>query len=398
MSSMLPEEREHLTTGWEDDLSPADSLVRQAVLAHVSWARALTAAARGEFSEGPSWCAGRGGGVSALLNWAIVTSPPRDWEQTVGQLWAAYPEGVSSIVISPFPTPDLTTHGLALVGHPPLMFRPTSTVTPAPSSSLDVREATTEQHLQDAERVLVEGYPMPDMADLPPGDFYRPDVVDGPTKVFVGYDGDTPVATAAAHAAAGVTSSRTSRCSPRPVARAPAPPSRGQRRPPGPSRAPSSLRATTASPSTSGSATCGSSAGPAGCAPDAPTRRLPSDWISSGGPRQRASSANGRWHSRGSQTKVHQRSTSPGDDRLRSVRLGELLTVEGAPSARRVADFVGNPDEDTAAGGGLVALIGVDDLVVVDTQDALLITAPERAKQDEQILEPLTAQGRLDLT
>ncbi|KRF46064.1 GNAT family N-acetyltransferase [Terrabacter sp. Soil810] len=205
MSSMLPEEGEHLTTGWEDDLAPADSLVRQAVLAHVSWARALTAAARGEFSEGPSWCAGRGGGVSALLNWAIVTSPPRDWEQTVGQLWAAYPEGVSSIVISPFPTPDLTTHGLALVGHPPLMFRPPSTVTPAPSTPLDVREATTEQHLQDAERVLVEGYPMPDMADLPPGDFYRPDVVDEPTKVFVGYDGDTPVATAAAHSAAGVT-------------------------------------------------------------------------------------------------------------------------------------------------------------------------------------------------
>ena len=41
--------------------------------------------------------------------------------------------------------------------------------------------------LHDAERVLVEGYPMPDMADLPPGDFYRPDVVDGLTKVFVGY-------------------------------------------------------------------------------------------------------------------------------------------------------------------------------------------------------------------
>ena len=47
-----------------------------------------------------------------------------------------------------------------------------------------------------------------------------------------------------------------------------------------------------------------------------------------------------------------------------------------------------------------MALIGVDDLVVVDTQDALLITAPERAErqQVEQILETLTAQGRLDLT
>jgi predicted N-acetyltransferase YhbS len=45
---------------------------------------------------------------------------------------------------------------------------------------------------------------MPDMADLPPGDFYRPEVVAGPTKVFVGYAGGTAVATAAAHSAAGV--------------------------------------------------------------------------------------------------------------------------------------------------------------------------------------------------
>lgn len=202
---MLPEEGEHLTTGWEEDVPPTDSLVRQAVLAHVSWARALTAAARGTFAEGPDWCAGRGGGASALLNWAIVTSPPADWAQTVRAVSTAYGSGVSAIVISPFPTPDLSTHGLALVGHPPLMFRPTSTVTPTPTTSLEVREAETEQHLRDAERVLVEGYPLPDMADLPPGDFYRPDVVAGPTRVFVGYVGDTPVATAAAHSAAGVT-------------------------------------------------------------------------------------------------------------------------------------------------------------------------------------------------
>jgi hypothetical protein len=205
MTSMLPDEGEHLTTGWEDDLAPTDSLVRQAVMAHVSWARALTTAARGTFSEGESWSAGRGGGASALLNWAIVTSPPRDWAQTVEGITAAYPDGVSAIVISPFPTPDLTRHGLALVGHPPLMFRPTSTTTSPPSTPLDVREATTDRQLQDAERVLVEGYPMPDMAGMPPGDFYRPDVVAGPTRVFVGYDGETAVATAAAHSAAGLT-------------------------------------------------------------------------------------------------------------------------------------------------------------------------------------------------
>jgi len=51
-----------------------------------------------------------------------------------------------------------------------------------------------------------------------------------------------------------------------------------------------------------------------------------------------------------------------------------------------------------ATGGRLVALIGVDDLVVIDTQDALLITRPERAQDVKKVVETLTARGRLDLT
>jgi hypothetical protein len=113
--------------------------------------------------------------------------------------------GVAAIVISPFPTPDLTAHGFGLVGHPPLMYRPTSTVTATPTTPLEVRAAPTAQELLDAEQVLVVGYPMPEMASLPPGDFYRTDVVSGPTRVFVGYDDGVPVATSAAHSAAGVT-------------------------------------------------------------------------------------------------------------------------------------------------------------------------------------------------
>jgi hypothetical protein len=205
MTSMLPEQGEYLTNGWEDDAPASDSLVRQGVLAHVSWARALTTAARGEFAEGPGWCAGRGGGASALLNWAIVTSPPRSWAATVRALSAAYPDDVSAIVISPFPAPDLRADGFELVGHPPLMFRPTTATTGSPTTSVEVREATTPAELHDAERVLVEGYPMPDMADLPPGDFYRADVVGASTRVYVGYLDGRPVATSAAHSAAGVT-------------------------------------------------------------------------------------------------------------------------------------------------------------------------------------------------
>jgi len=51
-----------------------------------------------------------------------------------------------------------------------------------------------------------------------------------------------------------------------------------------------------------------------------------------------------------------------------------------------------------ASGGRLIALIGVHDLVVVDTQDALLITTPARAQEVKQIVETLLARGRIDLT
>jgi mannose-1-phosphate guanylyltransferase len=51
-----------------------------------------------------------------------------------------------------------------------------------------------------------------------------------------------------------------------------------------------------------------------------------------------------------------------------------------------------------AAGGRLVALIGVEDLVVIDTQDALLITSPDRVQEVKQVVEILTARGRTDLT
>ena len=205
MTSMLPEQGEYLTTGWERDLDPADSLVRQGVDAHVSWARALTTAARGRFVEADAFCAGSGGGASALLNWAIVTRPPDRWDAVAEAIVEAYGPDASAVVVSPFPTPDLSPYGLGLVGHPPFMLRPTTTVTEPPRTTLEVREALDRDALIAAERVLVEGYPMPDMADLPPGDFYRPDVVDGTTRVFVGYAEGAAVATAAAHSAAGLT-------------------------------------------------------------------------------------------------------------------------------------------------------------------------------------------------
>ncbi len=48
--------------------------------------------------------------------------------------------------------------------------------------------------------------------------------------------------------------------------------------------------------------------------------------------------------------------------------------------------------------GRAVAVVGLDDVVVVDTPDAVLVTTRERAQDVKRVVEQLTAQGRTDLT
>ena len=48
--------------------------------------------------------------------------------------------------------------------------------------------------------------------------------------------------------------------------------------------------------------------------------------------------------------------------------------------------------------GRLVALVGVDDVVVVDTPDALLVTTRARAQEVKAIVDRLRETGRTDLT
>lgn len=50
------------------------------------------------------------------------------------------------------------------------------------------------------------------------------------------------------------------------------------------------------------------------------------------------------------------------------------------------------------AAGRMVAVIGIDDVVVVDTPDALLVTTRERAQDVKAVVAALKEQGRADLT
>ncbi|MEO6414017.1 MAG: mannose-1-phosphate guanylyltransferase [Pedococcus sp.] len=83
--------------------------------------------------------------------------------------------------------------------------------------------------------------------------------------------------------------------------------------------------------------------------------------------------------------------------------LGALLTdadgmpgvrVLGDPAAVRVVDSTGIVVPGT---GRVVALVGLDDVVVVDTPDALLVMSRERAQDVKAVVDALRAEGRTDL-
>ncbi len=84
--------------------------------------------------------------------------------------------------------------------------------------------------------------------------------------------------------------------------------------------------------------------------------------------------------------------------------LGQLLAqVEGRPGVKVIGSEGDVVTVDAtgivAAGGGrTIALIGLDDVVVVDTPDALLVMSRERAQDVKSVVEGLKAAGRTDLT
>jgi GNAT superfamily N-acetyltransferase len=113
-------------------------------------------------------------------------------------------EGGPFILFSAWPTADLSPYGLQLGGHPPFMVRPALLEAPLVRGIRVVR-VTTLSELRDAERVLIEGYPVPELQPWHAGVWLREDTLGTGWNFFVAYAGDEPVATAASWAGAGVT-------------------------------------------------------------------------------------------------------------------------------------------------------------------------------------------------
>ena len=84
-----------------------------------------------------------------------------------------------------------------------------------------------------------------------------------------------------------------------------------------------------------------------------------------------------------------------GDFDSLATLLGDGAAVLGDADQVEVQDATGLV---VPAGGRMVAVVGLDDVVVVDTPDAVLVTTRARAQQVKQVVDSLKARGRTDLT
>ena len=202
--SVVPAEGEHLTNGWEPDAPPDDTLLRRAVLVHARWPVAVATALGVPYRSTERWSGAVIGEVGELSNPVVLTQPlaAGDAADLLAEVAELVPPTSPYFLLNPWQSPDLTPHGLVLIGHPPLMVRFPG---PGPTTEPDgvrVDEATDAETLAIAERVLIEGYPM---ASAVPGSVLRPGLLDGTTQVWLGYVDGEPASVACAHRAAGAT-------------------------------------------------------------------------------------------------------------------------------------------------------------------------------------------------
>ncbi len=188
---------EHLTHGWEPELDAADSLLRQFVLANADRNAYLAAWAGGRHERWPDLAAADPASPVLFDNAAVLLQPPAyvDLGDVVRRLIDFYPPERHFVFLSAWPTPDLTSAGLELMGHPPFMVRPPGGTAPPLPTGLDIVPVTDQRALDDFVRTLVAAYPMPGASGTPLTDAR---VLAGPIRLFVGYVDGKPVATSGA--------------------------------------------------------------------------------------------------------------------------------------------------------------------------------------------------------
>src|SRR5215469_14984074 len=194
-----------LETGWLPDTPIEDSLLRRFVTNQADLQDHLVGAVGGRSDRTLDVALSDSGLPTAYLNQAVMLRPISDGHDTVLDHVASFYAGSTGLLLSPWPTPDLASRGWQLVGHPMFVVRgPVGEPADAPPSGVSVRRAESAHDLALVERIIVDGYPVPELDGLPANRALGPALLGSAVRHWIGYLDGTPSAAAASHAAHGV--------------------------------------------------------------------------------------------------------------------------------------------------------------------------------------------------
>ena len=145
-----------------------------------------------------------GGSPSLFRNVVMLRRPllSDEWPAAARRMHTFFAQqaGGPFMTFCGWPTPDVRPLGFGAIGHPPLMFRPPASLdSPAPDD-FEIRSVTDAETAAQYERVLVSGFPIPDLDPEQAGALITADPGSTPHwRHFVGYLAGQPVATGSAY-------------------------------------------------------------------------------------------------------------------------------------------------------------------------------------------------------
>lgn len=199
--------QEVLATGWGAHEPTDDSLLRRFVFNQADVARAFACGPHARYERDEHVALADSGGPVAYSNMAILLRPVTSADDpvldTVGEFYEPATDR-TALLLSVWPLPDLSARGWKLAGHPMFVVRSPGPVSAEVRTGVAVRHVTNAGDLRVVERIAVDGYPIDEAKDAPPGTVYPDALLDSAVNLRLGAVDGEPVSAAASHRAHGI--------------------------------------------------------------------------------------------------------------------------------------------------------------------------------------------------
>ena len=196
-----------LETGWLADTPVSDTVLRRFLFNQADANDVIAAASGGRYDRTDAVAMADANGPVPYYNQAILLRPLTSaGDPALDDLDRFYrgASGRARTLLSLWPTPDLAARGWFLVGHPAFMVRGAFPTSFTPAGNVSVHRASTSEDLYEAEHIAVEGYPLHEARDLPPGSLFPAALLDADVTYRLGRLDGRAVGTAACHVGHGV--------------------------------------------------------------------------------------------------------------------------------------------------------------------------------------------------